>query len=78
MYTNSVKYIDLYSIHQHLLPPVAIKQHDDDVLSLNNFNCYYDPNLICARHKILSHEGVFVVKGNLNDSVLLHKLFDVV
>lgn len=57
---------------------LALKRRGDGVLGLDNFNRYYDPNLKRARQKLLSRAGVFVVEGDINDSVLLHKLFDVV
>ncbi|XP_057449863.1 UDP-glucuronate 4-epimerase 5-like [Lotus japonicus] len=57
---------------------LALKRRGDGVLGLDNFNRYYDPNLKRARQKLLSRAGVFVVEGDINDSPLLHKLFDVV
>ncbi|KAI4327080.1 hypothetical protein L6164_019581 [Bauhinia variegata] len=57
---------------------VALKRRGDGVLGLDNFNHYYDPNLKRARQKLLERAGVFVVEGDINNSVLLQKLFDVV
>ncbi|KAJ7944800.1 UDP-glucuronate 4-epimerase [Quillaja saponaria] len=57
---------------------VALKRRGDGVLGLDNFNHYYDPNLKRARQKLLERAGVFVVEGDINDSALLRKLFDVV
>ncbi|KAI9082698.1 hypothetical protein K1719_035272 [Acacia pycnantha] len=57
---------------------LALKRRGDGVLGLDNFNRYYDPNLKRARQKLLDRAGVFIVEGDINDSVLLHKLFDVV
>ncbi|KAI9070589.1 hypothetical protein K1719_047448 [Acacia pycnantha] len=54
------------------------RRRGDGVLGLDNFNRYYDPNLKRARQKLLDRAGVFIVEGDINDSVLLHKLFDVV
>lgn len=57
---------------------VALKRRGDGVLGLDNFNHYYDPNLKRARQKLLERSGVFVVEGDINDSLLLKKLFEVV
>ncbi|KAJ7952454.1 UDP-glucuronate 4-epimerase [Quillaja saponaria] len=57
---------------------VALKRRGDGVLGLDNFNHYYDPQLKRARQKLLEKAGVFVVEGDINDSALLRKLFDVV
>ncbi|XP_061357834.1 UDP-glucuronate 4-epimerase 5-like [Gastrolobium bilobum] len=57
---------------------LALKRRGDGVLGMDNFNRYYDPNLKYARQKLLWRAGVFVVEGDINDSALLHKLFDVV
>lgn len=57
---------------------VALKRRGDGVLGLDNFNHYYDINLKRARQKLLERSGVFVVEGDINDSLLLKKLFDVV
>ncbi|KAI4315300.1 hypothetical protein L6164_028125 [Bauhinia variegata] len=56
----------------------ALKRRGDGVLGLDNFNLYYDPNLKRARQNLLDRAGVFVVEGDINDSALLQKLFDVV
>ncbi|KAF8380446.1 hypothetical protein HHK36_027933 [Tetracentron sinense] len=56
----------------------ALKRRGDGVLGLDNFNDYYDPSLKRARQALLDRTGVFVVEGDINDSVLLRKLFDVV
>lgn len=57
---------------------LALKRRGDGVLGLDNFNRYYDPNLKGTREKLLSRAGVFVVEGDINDTDLLRKLFDVV
>ncbi|XP_022923439.1 UDP-glucuronate 4-epimerase 3 [Cucurbita pepo subsp. pepo] len=57
---------------------IALKRRGDGVLGLDNFNDYYDPQLKRARRKLLDRAGVFVVEGDINDSELLRKLFDVV
>ncbi|XP_022152762.1 UDP-glucuronate 4-epimerase 3 [Momordica charantia] len=57
---------------------IALKRRGDGVLGLDNFNEYYDPQLKRDRRKLLDRAGVFVVEGDINDSELLHKLFDVV
>ncbi|XP_078442035.1 UDP-glucuronate 4-epimerase 3-like [Wolffia australiana] len=56
----------------------ALKRRGDGVLGLDNFNDYYDPSLKRARQRRLERLGVFVVEGDVNDAVLLRKLFDVV
>ncbi|KAG8381481.1 hypothetical protein BUALT_Bualt06G0126300 [Buddleja alternifolia] len=56
----------------------ALKRRGDGVVGLDNFNNYYDPSLKRARQKNLEREGVFVVEGDINDAVLLNKLFDIV
>ncbi|OIW10818.1 hypothetical protein TanjilG_27764 [Lupinus angustifolius] len=57
---------------------LALKHRGDGVLGLDNFNRYYDPNLKRARRKLLTRAGIFVVEGDINDSQLLRKLFDLV
>ena len=57
---------------------MALKLRGDGVVGLDNFNRYYDPTLKRARQKLLHHTGTFVVGGNINDSDIVHKLFDVV
>lgn len=42
------------------------------------FGRYYDIGLKKSRKSLLEKAGVFVVEGDINDSVLLNKLFDVV
>ncbi|KAL5571942.1 hypothetical protein UlMin_021539 [Ulmus minor] len=56
----------------------ALKRRGDGVLGLDNFNDYYDPSLKRARQALLERTGVFVVEGDINDSALLKKLFEVV
>ncbi|KAM7531172.1 hypothetical protein LguiB_034582 [Lonicera macranthoides] len=56
----------------------ALKRRGDGVLGLDNFNRYYDIGLKKSRKSLLEKAGVFVVEGDINDSVLLNKLFDVV
>lgn len=55
-----------------------LKRRGDGVLGLDNFNHYYDPSLKLARARLLRNAGVFVVEGDITDSPLLFKLFDVV
>ncbi|KAL2530177.1 UDP-glucuronate 4-epimerase 6 [Forsythia ovata] len=57
---------------------LALKKRGDGVLGLDNFNSYYDPSLKRARQKLLEKHQIFVVEGDINDSELLHKLFDIV
>ncbi|KAK8615052.1 hypothetical protein V6N13_068838 [Hibiscus sabdariffa] len=56
----------------------ALKKRGDGVLGLDNFNDYYDPSLKRARQALLERSGVFIVEGDINDSALLRKLFEVV
>lgn len=56
----------------------ALRRRGEGVLGLDNFNEYYDPSLKRARQELLSRDGVFIVEGDINDSALLRKLFDVV
>lgn len=56
----------------------ALKRRGDGVLGLDNFNDYYDPKLKRSRQARLERSGVFIVEGDINDSALLKKLFDVV
>ncbi|KAL1358262.1 UDP-glucuronate 4-epimerase 6 [Arachis hypogaea] len=57
---------------------LALKKRGDGVLGLDNFNSYYDPSLKRARQDLLSKHQIFIVEGDLNDTPLLKKLFDVV
>ncbi|GMI80827.1 UDP-D-glucuronate 4-epimerase 1 [Hibiscus trionum] len=57
---------------------LALKKRGDGVVGLDNFNNYYDPSLKRARKSLLNGHGVLVVEGDLNDTKLLAKLFDVV
>ncbi|KAF1002337.1 UDP-glucuronate 4-epimerase 3-like [Apium graveolens] len=56
----------------------ALKRRGDGVLGLDNFNDYYDPSLKRARQALLERSGIFIVEGDINDMVLVKKLFDVV
>ncbi|XP_078443880.1 UDP-D-glucuronate 4-epimerase 1 [Wolffia australiana] len=57
---------------------VHLKKRGDGVVGLDNFNSYYDPSLKKARKARLANQGIFVVEGDVADSRLLAKLFDVV
>ncbi|KAF3664020.1 UDP-glucuronate 4-epimerase 6 [Capsicum baccatum] len=57
---------------------LALKKRGDGVLGLDNFNSYYDPSLKRARQNQLSKHQIFIVEGDINDSELLQKLFDIV
>ncbi|XP_044486316.1 UDP-glucuronate 4-epimerase 6-like [Mangifera indica] len=57
---------------------LALKKRGDGVLGLDNFNDYYDPTLKRDRRKLLQKHQIFIVEGDLNDTPLLNKLFDVV
>ncbi|KAL3645227.1 UDP-glucuronate 4-epimerase 3 [Castilleja foliolosa] len=56
----------------------ALKARGDGVIGLDNFNSYYDPALKRARQMRLVKAGVFVIEGDINDTALLSKLFDIV
>ncbi|XAR66155.1 UDP-glucuronate 4-epimerase [Bertholletia excelsa] len=56
----------------------SLKRRGDGVVGLDNFNNYYDPSLKRARQGLLERSGIFIVEGDINDSDLLSKLFDVV
>ncbi|XP_020587452.1 UDP-glucuronate 4-epimerase 3-like [Phalaenopsis equestris] len=56
----------------------ALRRRGDGVVGLDNFNNYYDPTLKRARQALLSKSGVFLVEGDINDALLLSKLFDLV
>ncbi|KAK7387614.1 hypothetical protein VNO78_28533 [Psophocarpus tetragonolobus] len=55
---------------------LALKKRGDGVVGLDNFNNYYDPSLKRARQAMLWKHQVFIVEGDLNDTPLLEKLFD--
>ena len=57
---------------------MTLKYRGDGVVGLNNFNHYYDQTLTQARQKLLHRACAFIVEGNINDSDIVHKLFDVV
>lgn len=57
---------------------LALKRRGDGVLGLDNFNQYYDVGLKKARQGLLERSGIMVVEGDINDAVLLRKLFDAV
>lgn len=57
---------------------LALKKRGDGVLGLDNFNNYYDPSLKRSRQDLLFKHQIFIVEGDLNDGLLLSKLFDVV
>ncbi|KAK6142919.1 hypothetical protein DH2020_023267 [Rehmannia glutinosa] len=56
----------------------ALKRRGDGVVGLDNFNDYYDPSLKRDRQALLERSGIYIVEGDINDSVLLAKLFDIV
>ncbi|KVH90070.1 UDP-glucuronate 4-epimerase 5-like [Cynara cardunculus var. scolymus] len=58
---------------------VALKRRGDGVVGLDNFNRYYDITLKQSRKsKLVDRAGVFVVEGDINDEVLLRRLFGLV
>lgn len=56
----------------------ALKRRGDGVVGLDNFNKYYEIALKESRKLLLEKEWVLVVKGDINDGVLLRKLFETV
>lgn len=57
---------------------LTLKKRGDGVLGLDNFNNYYDPSLKRSRQDLLEKHGIFVVQGDINDALLLKRLFDMV
>lgn len=57
---------------------LALKNRGDGVVGLDNFNDYYPVPLKRARAANLRKAGIFVVEGDLNNQVLLAKLFGLV
>ncbi|XP_022875545.1 UDP-glucuronate 4-epimerase 3-like [Olea europaea var. sylvestris] len=57
---------------------LSLKRRGDGVVGLDNFNSYYDPGLKKARKSLLDRAGVYVIEADINDAVLLRKLFETV
>ncbi|XP_047048505.1 UDP-glucuronate 4-epimerase 6-like [Lolium rigidum] len=57
---------------------LALRARGDGVLGLDNFNTYYDPVLKRGRQRLLSDRGVVVLDADINDALLLEKLFEAV
>ncbi|KAJ7949616.1 UDP-glucuronate 4-epimerase 4 [Quillaja saponaria] len=57
---------------------IALKRRGDGVVGIDNFNKYYDASLKRARQDLLKESGVFVVEGDINNAVLMGKLFELV
>ncbi|CAM0952187.1 unnamed protein product [Alopecurus aequalis] len=57
---------------------LALRARGDGVLGLDNFNSYYDPALKRARQRLLADRGVVVLDADINDALLLEKLFEAV
>lgn len=55
---------------------LALRARGDGVLGLDNFNAYYDPALKRGRQRLLSDRGVVVLDADINDALLLEKLFE--
>ena len=47
-------------------------------MGIDNFNEFYDPTLKQARQALLKYSGVFIIEGDINDMMLLKKLFELV
>ncbi|KAJ0860768.1 putative UDP-glucuronate 4-epimerase [Helianthus annuus] len=56
----------------------ALRCRGDYILGLDNFNSYYDPTLKRARQHVWKKSGIFIVEGDIKDTGLLNKLFEVV
>ncbi|CAA0820363.1 UDP-glucuronate 4-epimerase 3 [Striga hermonthica] len=56
----------------------ALIRRGDGVVGLDSFNDYYDPSLKRARQSLLERIGVYIVEGDINDSKLLKRLFEIV
>ena len=56
----------------------ALKWRRDGVVGIDNFNEFYDPTLKQARQALLEYSGVFIIEGDINDMMLLKKLFELV
>ncbi|KAK1418751.1 hypothetical protein QVD17_27897 [Tagetes erecta] len=56
----------------------ALHHRGDGVLGLDNFNDYYDITLKRARQDLLQKSGIYILEGDINDAVLVKKLFEVV
>lgn len=56
----------------------ALRRRGDGVVGLDNFNDYYDSSLKRGRASLLERAGVFIVEGDINDSLLLKRLFGLV
>ncbi|CAH9117116.1 unnamed protein product [Cuscuta europaea] len=57
---------------------LSLKRRGDGVLGIDNFNSYYEIGLKRARKTILERSGVYIIEADINDGVLLRKLFDAV
>ncbi|KAI5056293.1 hypothetical protein GOP47_0028111 [Adiantum capillus-veneris] len=57
---------------------LALKKRGDGVLGLDNFNNYYDPSLKRSRRELLERHGIFVIQGDINDGLLIKRLFDII
>uniref|UniRef100_A0A251UL61 Putative bifunctional polymyxin resistance protein, ArnA n=1 Tax=Helianthus annuus TaxID=4232 RepID=A0A251UL61_HELAN len=55
----------------------ALRCRGDYVLGLDNFNSYYDPTLKRARQHVWKKSGIFFVEGDIKDTGLLNKLFEI-
>nr|POE70078.1 udp-glucuronate 4-epimerase 3 [Quercus suber] len=54
----------------------ALKWREDSVVGIDNFNEFYDPTLKRTRQALLEYSGVLIVEGDINDMMLLKKLFE--
>lgn len=53
-----------------------LNQRGDQVIGYDNFNAYYDPMLKQARAVELAKEGIYVLKGDLNDREALQRAIE--
>lgn len=54
---------------------LTLKKRGDGVVGLDNFNSYYDPSLKRSRQALLSRHSILIIEADLNDSVLLVRIF---
>ncbi|RAL53424.1 hypothetical protein DM860_007096 [Cuscuta australis] len=57
---------------------LSLKRRGDGVIGIDNFNPYYEIGLKRARKSLLERSGVYIIEADINDAVLLRKLFDAV
>lgn len=56
---------------------LALKNRNDGVVGLDNFNSYYDPSLKKARKALLNSHKIFIIEGDINDMRMLVRVFEI-